>query len=229
MTLVSQMQSTLKTSARVHLLAVLAAASGLAFGFIKIWSEVAEHDATAIDSAILRSLRVPGHSGMLIGPAWLEQAMAEISSLGGATVLTLLIAGTCGFFLVKRMWHQALIMALATLTGSGAVSLLKHFFGRARPEVVDHLVAVQTLSFPSGHAANSAVVYLTLAALATDLGSTRPVRVYVLACAIALILLIGLSRLFLGVHWPSDVLAGWAFGASWALLWRVVAGWVSPQ
>ena len=193
------------------------------------WSEVAEQDVRAVDVAILGSLRAVGHPDVPIGPPWIRQAMLEISSLGGTMLLSLLIVGACGYLVIKGARHRALWLAAATLTGSGAVSLLKNVFGRPRPELIDHLVTTQGMSFPSGHAANATLIYLTIAVLASDVESSRPARIYIWAMAIVLALLIGLSRLYLGVHWPSDVVAGWAFGASWALAWRLAAARLSWQ
>ena len=153
------------------------------------------------------------------GPAWLRQAMIDVTALGGGTVLTLAVAVTAGLLLVRRLWLTAAIIVVATLTGSWAVQLVKLRFGRARPDIVDHIVQASGNSFPSGHSANSAIVYLTLAGLATQVVRGHATRRYILAAAIVLVALIGVSRVYLGVHWPSDVLAGWSFGMLWALGW----------
>jgi len=152
--------------------------------------------------------------------------MVEISSLGGTTVLGMLVFSASGYLVIKGARTRALMLPAATLSGAGAIFLLKNVFGRPRPELVDHLVVAQSMSFPSGHAANSALVYLTIAALASDVEPGRPTRIYIMAVAMGLTILIGLSRVFLGVHWPSDVAAGWTFGAGWALAWRLA---VSPR
>ncbi len=207
----------------LKLLAGLGIVGILSFLFLKIWSEVAEGDARAIDAAILLALRVPGHPNIPIGPVWLKQGMIELSGLGGFTFLSLLIVTACGYLLIKGARARALLLATATLSGGGAVLALKGLFGRPRPDLVDHLVPAQFMSFPSGHAANAAIVYLTIAALAIDVESSLRARTYILSVAMALTILIGLSRLYLGVHWPSDVAAGWALGAAWALSWRLAA------
>ena len=211
------------TGLPLRLLAGLATIAGLVSLFLKIWAEVAEGDTRAVDSAILLSMRIAGHPNVPIGPTWLKQSMIEISSLGGTTLLSLLIFAACGYLLIKGARTRALMLAAATLSGAAAIFLLKNVFGRPRPELVDHLVAAQSMSFPSGHAANSALVYLTIAALASDVEPGRSVRIYIMAVAMSLTILIGLSRLYLGVHWPSDVVAGWALGAAWALAWRLAA------
>jgi undecaprenyl-diphosphatase len=205
----------------LRLLAGLATVAGLFFLFLRIWAEVAEGDARAVDAAILLSLRVAGHPDVPIGPTWLTQSMIEVSSLGGTTLLGLLILAAYGYLVIKGARIRALMLATATLSGAWIIFLLKNFFERPRPELVDHLVVAQSMSFPSGHAANSALVYLTIAALASDVEPSRSARIYVMTVAMSLTILIGLSRLYLGVHWPSDVAAGWALGAGWALAWRL--------
>lgn len=208
----------------LKLLAGLGAVGLLAFLFLKIWSEVQEGDARAIDAAILLKLRVPGHMDIPVGPAWLKESMVALSNLGSFTSLALLIVTACGYLVVKGAPGRAVLLATATLSGGVAVLALKDLIGRPRPILVDHLVSVQFTSFPSGHAANSAIVYLTIAALAIDVEPSLRAQTYILIVAITLTVLIGLSRLYLGVHWPSDVAAGWALGAAWALAWRLAAG-----
>jgi undecaprenyl-diphosphatase len=123
------------------------------------------------------------------------------------------------------MW----LVLIATLGGWGLGLLLKAVFGRPRPSVIPHLVEVQSLSFPSGHAMMSAVVYLTLAALLAQLSAQWAQRVYILAVGLLLTLLVGLSRVYLGVHYPTDVLAGWSAGLAWAILCWLVGRWLQRR
>ena len=164
------------------------------------------------DPAILAWVRARAGAGVL-------RAATDVTALGGGVVLTLVVAAAAGLLLVERLWLTAGLLVAATWTGGRVVSLVKDAVARARPDVVDHLVPVASASFPSGHAANSAVVYLTLAALGSQVVRGRGARRYLFGCAILLSLLIGASRVMLGVHWPSDVLAGWSFGALWATGW----------
>jgi undecaprenyl-diphosphatase len=108
-------------------------------------------------------------------------------------------------------------------------ALLKDAFGRARPDLVPHGVEVHTLSFPSGHAMLAAATYLTLGALLARVQPHPRVKTYVLTVAAVLTVLIGVSRVHLGVHWPSDVLAGWCVGAAWALLCWMAAVWLQRR
>jgi undecaprenyl-diphosphatase len=173
----------------------------------------------AWDRAIMLALRVPGDPAQPIGPRWLHAALIDVTALGSGTVLTLVVAGTVGLLLVRRLWLTAALIAAATISGSIIAAQAKHWVGRPRPELVDHLVQVTGLSFPSGHATNSALVYLTLAGLVAQVADGRAVRSYIFVIAILLTGLIGVSRVYLGVHWPSDVLAGWCAGTGWAALW----------
>lgn len=154
-----------------------------------------------------------------VGPSWLRRAAIDLTALGGGVVLTLVVLAAAGLLLAR---HQPLVagsLALACWSGGRAVQLVKDVVARARPDLADRLVPVASASFPSAHAANSAIVYLTLAALAAQVARDRTTRRALFALALLLTGAIGLSRVYLGVHWPSDVLAGWSFGALWALGW----------
>lgn len=203
------------------LLVSLGALAGLAFIFLKLWSEIAEGETHALDEALLLALRAPGHPGTAIGPHWLPQIMVDLTSLGSGTFHVLFTVAVTGFLIVKGARKRAMILLAAISSGGLVVALLKNLFDRPRPELVSHLVQVQSLSFPSGHAANSALVYLTMGILLTKVEEGRWVRAYIMIAAMVLTLAVGLSRLYLGVHWPSDVAAGWAFGAAWAIAWGI--------
>jgi undecaprenyl-diphosphatase len=175
-----------------------------------------------IDRALLLALRQPGNTAVPIGPHWIEAAMIDVTALGGTTVLTLIVTVTGIALAIERRWLTLALVLGATIGGSIAVDVAKTLVGRARPDIVAHLVQVSSLSFPSGHSANSAIVYLTLATLLAQIIRRRALRRFVLAVAILLAIAIGCSRVYLGVHWPSDVLAGWSFGALWALAWWAI-------
>lgn len=180
----------------------------------------------AFDAWVLRMLRRPGDLAVPVGPAWLKEAMVDITALGGATVLTLVVVVAVGMLLVSRKWMTAALVAAGTISGSLAVSAAKEIAARPRPDVVPHLVEVSSQSFPSGHSANSAIVYLTIAALLTQVTGADARRTYLFAVVVALVTVIGLSRMYLGVHWPTDVLAGWSFGTFWALAWWRIGQWL---
>ncbi len=177
--------------------------------------EVIARDSFAFDRAILLALRRPGNLAMPIGPGWLLQSAIDISGLGGITVLGLLCLLGIVLLLALRLRGAALWLAAVAGAALGCEILLKFIVHRPRPELVPHLAQVTTLSFPSGHAMLSAAVYLTLALM---IGDRVPwLRRGCVACATALVMAIGASRVYLGVHWPSDVLAGWCFGTVLAL------------
>lgn len=209
---------------------ILSAIAGAgAYAFLQIADEVSEAEFDAYDRALLLAFRRPDDLATPLGPPWFREFMAELTALGGYPLLTIIVALVVFYLLIARMFGPALFTVIAIVSGTVVSQLLKLAYDRPRPDLVDQLVTVHTASFPSGHAAMSAVVYLTLASLIVRLVDSTPIRVYVLAVALLLTVSIGISRVYLGVHWPSDVAAGWAFGVAWASLsWLVVAalrGW----
>jgi undecaprenyl-diphosphatase len=204
------------------LLAGLAIAGAL-WAFMEL-AEVARDSAPhAFDTAILLAFRQPGHPDLPIGPAWLEGAVRDITALGSTSVLVLIVAAAVVYFFLIRRPRTALFMLCAVVSGQVLSSLLKLEVDRPRPELVSHLVTETSLSFPSGHAMLSAITYLTLGALAARFLPGRVTRIYVLSLAVLVTLMVGASRVYLGVHWPSDVLAGWCAGFAWAMLWWLAA------
>jgi undecaprenyl-diphosphatase len=181
--------------------------------------EVAQDTAPhGFDTRILLAFRKPGMPDEPIGPAWLQGAVRDITALGSTTVLTLIVASVVIYLVLVKRPHTALFVFLAVASGQFLSSVLKAGVDRPRPELVSHLVTETSLSFPSGHAMLSAVTYLTLGSLAARFLHGRTTRIYVLSLAVLTALAVGISRVYLGVHWPSDVLAGWCAGFAWALL-----------
>jgi undecaprenyl-diphosphatase len=133
------------------------------------------------------------------------------------------IIAVIGYLALERLRHAMWLVAIAAGGGLAVSTLLKQLVGRTRPDVVPHLMTVATASFPSGHSMLSAVAYLTLGALLARMSPRKTVKVYFLSLAVLLTLLVGLSRVYLGVHYPTDVLAGWSAGLAWALLCWLVA------
>lgn len=194
-------------------------------GFAWLGSEVARGNPLAIDRWLLLRLRSVSDPALSIGPRWLSQAMVDLTALGGGTVLTLVTLLVAGYLAARRKLALAIFVASSIGAGALLTALLKTLFARARPDIVPHLVEVGSASFPSGHAMNSATVYLTGAALLASAEPSRRVRIFLMAAALMLTLLIGASRVFLGVHFPTDVLAGWSVGIAWAVL----ASWVAAR
>lgn len=185
--------------------------------------EVLEGDTQHFDERILSALRKADDPSMPIGPRWLEQVAFDLTALGGPTVLGLTVAAVVGFLLLHGALRNAVFVLVACGGGWLLNNLLKELFARERPDVVPHLREVMSLSFPSGHALTSAVVFLTLGALLMRVAETRLVKFYLMTVAMVLTLLVGLTRVYLGVHYPTDVLAGWLIGMSWALACWLVA------
>lgn len=194
----------------------------LLFLFIRLAWEMTEGETLGIDKALMLALRTSDPS-VPVGPPWLANIMLQLTALGGGPVLWLVILLAIGYLLAARRASTAAFLLASVALGMGLSTLLKNLFMRPRPELVAHLVQVQTTSFPSGHAMNSAIVYLTLGGLLARSEKTRSVRIYLIAAAITLTVLVGFSRVYLGVHWPSDVAAGWCVGAAWALLCSLAA------
>ena len=207
----------------------------LFFGFFKIAEEVLEGDTRTFDKAILLAFRTPGDLSQPIGPLWLHEMVRDFTALGSTGVLTIVTLGVVAWLLISGKRRTASFVLVAIVGGVISSNLLKLGFARPRPDLVPHSVVVFTNSFPSGHAMMSAVVYLTLGNLVARTQRAFANKLYLVSLAVFLTLLVGLSRIYLGVHWPSDVLAGWAVGACWALMcWIVmsrlqVTGKVEPE
>ena len=201
---------------------VLAVALSL-FAFLAIAGEVAEGETGAFDETVLLMLRDPADHRDPLGPRWLEQAAGDITALGSVTVLAIITLAAIGFLLADGKPRTALLVVASIGGGTLLSTLLKIGYARPRPDLVPHAVEVYSASFPSGHALGAAVVFLTLGGLLSWAQPRRRIKVYVLMLAVLLTVAVGVSRVYLGVHWPTDVLAGWTIGAAWALAWSGIA------
>ena len=209
-------------------LALLVFGLGL-FAFLYLAGEVIEGETLRFDTWLLLALRVPGDTTDPLGPAWIEEMFRDFTALGGVGVLSLLTLISVGYLWLMGQRRVALFLLFAILGGLLLSSMLKNGFDRPRPDLVSHGSHIYTSSFPSGHSMLSAVVYLTGGALLAMVQSAHRVRVYLVGCSILTTLLVGVSRVYLGVHWPSDVLAGWAAGAAWAAACWLVAQWLHER
>jgi undecaprenyl-diphosphatase len=192
------------------------------WAFAELADEVADGDTRAFDHAVMLGLREAHDISDPLGPMWLEDVARDVTSLGGATVLVLLTLAAVGYLLMRRKWSTAVFVALSVVGGTLISTALKALFARPRPDLVPHAVHVTSASFPSGHAMLTMVTFLTLGAVLAEVQPNRRFKVYILSWAVLLSLLVGLSRVYLGVHWPTDVIAGWCVGCAWALLCGVV-------
>lgn len=196
------------------------------WGFLHIAEEMGEGDTRGFDMALLMAMRT-GDTHDPIGPAWLEWAARDLSALGGFTVLTLLTVFSSGFLLIAKKYGDALVLIVAVVGATALSEGLKLGYARPRPDLVAHSVETLGASFPSGHATLSATAYLTIGALLAHAQEKRRVKSYIHVTAIFLALLIGVSRVYLGVHWPTDVLAGWCLGAAWSILCVTAASFLT--
>jgi undecaprenyl-diphosphatase len=210
-------------------LVVFALASAALAGFVKLASAVAHGQTYSYDELLLRALRNPADPADPIGPWWVESIFRDLTSLGSTVVLAFLTLAAVLYLIIDRKRGAALFVVVAIGGGTLISTLLKNAFARPRPELVAHLVDVRSYSFPSGHAMLSAVTFLTLGALLARVQSRKRLKAYILGVAVLLTLLVGGSRIYLGVHWPSDVLAGWCLGAAWAMLCWLAASWLQKR
>lgn len=193
------------------------------WSFIEIADAVREGESHAFDEWVIKAFRSPDDPARLIGPSWLGEAARDLTALGSAPVLLLIIAVVAVTLAFCRMYHAMWLVLAASITGQMVSQALKFAFQRERPSIVPHLTEVSTSGFPSGHAMASAIVYLTLAAILMRLAQPWRLKLHILAIGVLLTFIVGVSRIFLGVHYPTDVLSGWAAGLVWALFCWVIA------
>ncbi|MFG1480293.1 phosphatase PAP2 family protein [Xanthobacter sp. V4C-4] len=210
-------------------LATLGFAACALYIFARIADEVLEGPAGSLDRGILLALRDPNNLSDPLGPVWLEEMMRDFTALGSTGVLTLLTLVVLVFLLMTQKRHAALLVAVSVAGGTALSQVMKWGFDRPRPDLVPHGAAVYTQSFPSGHAMLSAIVYLTLGALLARTQARTRVKVFLVGTAAVVTVCVGVSRIYLGVHWPTDVLGGWMLGAGWAALCWLVMLWLQRK
>jgi undecaprenyl-diphosphatase len=227
---VKTLMRTMLAYSRRRLLAVLTAAGSLAAvaGFLLLASEVSEGDTHAVDRAIMLGMRENGDPSDPFGPFWLEETMRDFTAMGSGAVLIFLAIAACGFLALRRQFFGAWLIMGAS-TGGILISLvMKNLFDRPRPDFVARGEAM-TSSFPSGHSMMAAIVYLTLGFVMAQLTASRRLKGYMIALACLASFLVGLSRVYLGMHFPTDVLAGWAIGFAWAGTCTLLAIWLQAR
>lgn len=213
----------------VVLLATLGTLSASLWIFVVVTEEVVEQEHRGLDKRILLAFRQPSDLAMPIGPHWIKNVSLDITALGSAPVLTLITLMICGYLLLERKIAAAGLILFASISGTVLNQVLKDYVARERPNIVPHLAEISNSSFPSGHSMLSSIIYLTLAVLLVQTVKTRSTKMYLIGAAFLLAFLVGLTRVVLGVHYPSDVLAGWTAGTAWALLCWMAANWLKQR
>ena len=197
------------------------------FGFIA--HEVARGNPTALDRRVTLALRSSADPTRPIGPAWVQEAARDLTSLGSIVVVVITTAAVAGYLFLDHRPGVAWLMLLAVGGGIALNNALKLVFARQRPHVITSSARVFTTSFPSGHATLSATAYLTIGALLSRTSPSATLSLYFMMLAVSLTVLIGFSRIYLGVNYPTDVLAGWCIGAAWAILCWMMMAWLQDQ
>jgi undecaprenyl-diphosphatase len=190
--------------------------------FLSIAEAVLEGETSTWDRRVLLALRSAVDPALPWGPPWVQEMARDFTALGGVAVMTLMTLAVTGYLLLARKRNAAIAVFVAVAGGLILSTVLKLAFHRARPDLVPHGSVVYTASFPSGHSMMAAITYLTLGALLARVQGGIRIRIYLLTVAVFITVLVGVSRVYLGVHWPTDVAAGWAVGAAWALLCSLV-------
>jgi undecaprenyl-diphosphatase len=195
----------------------------LIFIFLALAGEVMEGETLAFDKKIVLSLRKPDDPSQPIGPAWITSVLVDLTALGGPVLLGLVVFSVVGFLLLQKRYWTAFFIFLTCGSGELVGYAMKSAFLRPRPTIVPHLREAFNSSFPSGHAMQSAIVYLTLGAVLMRIVEGRLTKIYTMGLAMLLTSLVGMSRVWLGVHYPTDVVAGWIVGMFWASVCWLIA------
>ncbi|MFO1142284.1 MAG: phosphatase PAP2 family protein [Amaricoccus sp.] len=210
-------------------LILLVVVAACLWAFVGLADAVIEGETHSFDTRLLLALRNPADPADPLGPAWVEELGRDVTALGGFGMLTFLTFAAAGFLWLQGNRRSMWLMLVSIGGGQALSALAKAGFDRPRPDLVPHGMHVYTSSFPSGHAMMAAVTYLTLGALVARVQPTRALKLYVLTLAVIVTVAVGVSRVYLGVHWPTDVLAGWTAGAAWALGCWLVASWLESR
>ena len=196
---------------------------------VAVASEVMEGDTETLDRGVLLALREPDDVNNPIGPRWFEEMMRDFTSLGGTAILILIVSSVTGYLILLRRYKRMIVLLTAVIGGVILSTLLKGIFDRPRPDLILEGSYAFNASFPSGHALLSAATYLTLGGLLAQIQTRFRLKAFVLLLSVLTMIIVGFSRLYLGVHWPSDVLAGWTIGAIWALFCWAAANWLQEH
>lgn len=226
---VGRMIHAVRTRLQHRLLLAFLMVAACGWTFAQLADETGEGDTQRFDENVLLALRDPADRTDPLGPPWIEEFGRDVTALGSLGVLLAITVAAAGYLWLLGKRRTMLLVLIAVLGGQAASTLFKIGFDRPRPDLVPHGAVTYTSSFPSGHAMMAAVTYLTLAALLARVQPRRRLKGYLIGLAALVTLAVGISRVYLGVHWPTDVLGGWTAGAAWALACLAVAGWLQGR
>ncbi len=195
------------------------------FAFFKLTEWVLNGETGGFDQRLLMMFREKDNPAIPIGPQWLEVVVRDITALGGFLVLGLMSLVVVGYLWLRQQQRLAIFVAISVTLGILLNTLLKELITRPRPDIISHGTDAALSSFPSGHTMMSTVVFLTLGALLSLSSNDRRIKLYILFWSVFLPVVVGISRLYLGVHWPTDIIAGWIAGATWALICLLLSHW----
>jgi undecaprenyl-diphosphatase len=194
--------------------------------FLELADDAPEGDYLPLETRIMQGMR---NAGEPLGPAGTAAVVRDITAMGSAVVLIMMTLLVLGYLLMSGRQRVAALIAVATAGGQALNLALKNAFERQRPDAALHLVEVTSTSFPSGHSMASSIFYLTIGALLARTANRRREKAYFVASAVMITVLIGFSRVYLGVHYPTDVLAGWSAGTAWAMVCWFVVDWLARR
>jgi undecaprenyl-diphosphatase len=189
--------------------------------FFALGAEVGEGDTGAFDRQLITLLRSSGNGGEPIGPAWFKDSMRDVTALGGFTFLMLMTIVVVLALLFHRKRREAIILATTAISAQTSIEILKILYDRPRPALLMPQIHALTKSFPSGHTTESTAIFLTVATVIASLETKHHPKILAYIVATFAIFAVGVSRVYLGMHWPTDVLGGWVLGATWAM-----AAWI---
>jgi undecaprenyl-diphosphatase len=211
---------------------VLVAVAMFAFGLwalLRLGGEMHEGETLAFDRALMTALRVSGRPHEPIGPAWVPDTLRDVTALGSTVIIAVTTTAASAALLYRGRWRRALVLIAVVVMAAASDELLKAFYDRPRPDFAIVGLYIRSPSFPSGHSTASAALWLTLAMIAASFETRTGAKVFWFALAIGAVMAVGFSRVYLGAHWPTDVLAGWILGAVWALIGWIALNLLSPR
>lgn len=196
--------------------------AGALWLFVELTDEVLEGETHTFDTRILLAMRDADDISDPCGPKWLEEMGRDFTALGGIPVLGLVTTACVGGMFITGYRRTSYLILFAVIGGAILTFSLKSGIDRPRPDLVPYGSHIYTRSFPSGHAMLSTITYLSLGFLLTGRYKQIIMQIYIVMVSILIACLVGLSRVYLAVHWPTDVIAGWALGSAWTLFCWII-------